>query len=239
LQKSWDRLGATDPFWAILTDPAKKNNGWDQAEFFKTGVWEVDNILEWVDRVHPLPSKSLALDFGCGVGRLSQPLANHFQQVRGVDISPSMIALARRFNRHGDRCQYFLHSEQNLALFADGTFDFIYSSITLQHIRPRFIQLYLSEFARVLRPGGVLVFQLPAGLRHDGARRLKRLFYGMYYGIFLPLFRPGSAVIEMHSLRQEEVRRLLIAAGTRVLEVIPDQSAGPAWESFRYLATKD
>jgi len=238
LQKSWDHLGATDPFWAILTDPAKKNNGWDQAEFFKTGVWEVNHTLEWVERVHPLASKNLALDFGCGVGRLSQPLAEHFQEVRGVDISPSMIDLARGFNRHGDRCRYFLHSDHDLALFADGTFDFIYSSITLQHIRPRFARLYLAEFARVLRPGGVLVFQLPSRMR-GSMPRLKRLVYKAYYGLFLPLMRPGSAVIEMHAVEQSEVRRCLKARGVRVSEVVPDQSAGPTWESFRYLVVKD
>jgi SAM-dependent methyltransferase len=238
LQKSWDRLGATDPFWAILTDPAKKNNGWNETEFFQTGVGEVNHILEWVERVHPLPAKNLALDFGCGVGRLSQPLADHFQDVRGVDISPSMIDLARGFNRHGDRCRYFLHSDHNLALFGDATFDFIYSSITLQHIRPRFTRLYLAEFARVLRPGGVLVFQLPS--RMLGAMPgLKRLVYKAYYGVFLPLFRPGTAVIEMHSLDQAEVRRCLNASGARVVDVMPDQSAGPAWESFRYLVSKE
>jgi SAM-dependent methyltransferase len=232
-------LGATDPFWAILTDPAKKNNGWDQVEFFKTGVEEVEHILDWVERVHPLPAKNLALDFGCGVGRLSQPLADHFQQVHGVDISPSMVELARGFNRRGDRCRYFLHSDHDLALFPGGTFDFIYSSITLQHIRPRFIQLYLAEFSRVLRPGGVVVFQLPSRMRRAGPFCVKELIYKAYYDLFVPLFRSGSAIIEMHSLPQEDVRRCLATAGTQVREVIPDQSAGPAWESFRYLAVKD
>jgi SAM-dependent methyltransferase len=238
LQKSWDRLGATDPLWAILTDPAKKNNGWDETEFFQTGVWEVDHILEWVERVHPLTSKSLALDFGCGVGRLSQPLADHFQEVRGVDISPSMIERARAFNRHGDRCRYFLHSEHDLALFADATFDFIYSSITLQHIRPRFTRLYLAEFARVLRPGGVLVFQLPSRMR-GSMPRMRRLIYKTYYGLFLPLFRPDTAIIEMHALEQTAVRHSLSTGGAQILEVIPDVSAGPTWESFRYLVTKE
>lgn len=238
LQKTWDRLGATDPFWAILTDPSKKNNGWDRVEFFKTGVWEVDHILEWLGRVHPLAAKNVALDFGCGVGRLSQPLAEHFQEVRGVDISPSMIELARQFNRHGDRCRYFLNSRHDLAMFADGTFDFIYSNITLQHIRPQFTQLYLAEFARVLRPGGVLVFQLPSRIRPGAMPRLKHLMYKTYFGLLVPLFRLGSAAIEMHAMDPVDVRRCLSACGAEVVEVVPDHSAGPTWESLRYLVTK-
>lgn len=239
LQKSWNRLGATDPFWAILTDPAKKNNGWDRTEFFQTGVEEVAQILGWVDRVHPLHAQNLALDFGCGVGRLTQPLAEHFHEVRGVDISPSMIELAQQMNRHGERCQYLLNSRRDLALFADSTFDFIYSSITLQHIRPRFTQRYLAEFTRVLRPGGVIVFQLPSRLGESAIPRLRQLFYNVYCGLFMPLFRPGSPVIEMHAIDPAEVRRCLAVSGARVVEVVPDQSAGPAWESFRYLVTKD
>lgn len=239
LRKSWEQLGATDPFWAILTDPAKKNNGWDKGEFFQTGVWEIQHILEWVERVHPLTAKNLALDFGCGVGRLSQPLGDHFQEVRGVDISSSMIELARGFNRHGDRCRYLLNTENDLALFQDATFDFVYSSITLQHIRPRFTQLYLAEFARVLRPGGVMVFQLPARTRLGRWRRLREWVYTAYYGLFMPLFKPASAIIEMHAIEPDAVRGCLNAAGARLLEVVPDSSAGPGWESFRYMVTKD
>ena len=42
-----------------------------------------------------------ALDFGCGIGRLSQALAEHFDQVYGVDISPKMIELARAAQSQG------------------------------------------------------------------------------------------------------------------------------------------
>ncbi len=50
--------------------------------------------------------KRRALDFGCGVGRLTQALARHFNIVDGVDIAPSMIELANQFNRSGGRCRY-------------------------------------------------------------------------------------------------------------------------------------
>lgn len=51
----------------------------------------------------------------------------------------------------------------DLARFPDGTFTFIYSTLVLQHMEPQFSKGYIREFVRVLAPGGVLAFQLPAG----------------------------------------------------------------------------
>src|ERR1700682_912533 len=51
------------------------------------------------------------LDFGCGVGRLTQGPASYFASVRGVDIAPSMIELAKRHNRYPDVCHYDLNCE--------------------------------------------------------------------------------------------------------------------------------
>ena len=44
-------------------------------------------------------ARALALDFGCGAGRLSRALAAHFEHVVGVDVSASMIETARALNR--------------------------------------------------------------------------------------------------------------------------------------------
>jgi hypothetical protein len=42
LKRNWEAFGDTDPFWAILTGPSKKNNRWNLNEFFATGEAEVD-----------------------------------------------------------------------------------------------------------------------------------------------------------------------------------------------------
>ena len=47
----------------------------------------------------------------------------------------------------------------DLASQSDG---FIYSSIVLQHLRPKLVISYLQEFARLLSAGGVMVFQMPS-----------------------------------------------------------------------------
>ena len=80
---------------AILARSEKKNVPWDVGKFFQSGVFEIDAMLQYAESIQPLRGKKYALDFGCGVGRLTQALASHFERVCGVDISPAMIQHAR------------------------------------------------------------------------------------------------------------------------------------------------
>lgn len=164
LKEHWDSFGKRDPLWAVLTDPSKRNGGWRAEEFFETGERDVEAMLAHARARGLDPARGATLDFGCGVGRLAQALCNRFGRCYGVDIAPSMIRLARKYNRHGGKCRYFLHDRADLSLFEDGSFDFVCSLITLQHMRPEYSKSYIREFLRVLSPGGLLVFQLPSEL---------------------------------------------------------------------------
>src|SRR5262249_48837046 len=115
---------------------------------------------------------SRALDFGCGVGRLTQALARHFETVVGVDIAPSMLRGARKYNKFGDRCQYVLNERDDLRLFESNSFDFIYSNRVLQHMRPEYGKSYLREFIRVLSPEGLLVFYMPSEVLRQNPPRM-------------------------------------------------------------------
>jgi SAM-dependent methyltransferase len=161
LRRSWQHLGATDPRWAILSDPGREGGGWDDAAFWQSGERFVHWLALHLDGLSALPVRGHALDFGCGHGRLTQALAAHFAEVTGVDIAASMLAAARTTNRHGDRVRYVHNEHPDLRAFADASFDFVLSVLVLQHMRPDYAQGYLREFLRVLRPGGVLFVQLP------------------------------------------------------------------------------
>ena len=105
LQKNWDTFGRTDPLWLILAAADKKGDKWAVDEFFATGKREIELALDWVASLGVRLPQRKALDFGCGVGRLTQALADHFDEVCGVDIASSMIELANEYNRHGARCK--------------------------------------------------------------------------------------------------------------------------------------
>lgn len=164
-QELWDSHARRDPLWAILSEPAKKGGRWDAERFFQTGVAEVSHILYHLRLRQTTVVRRRALDFGCGVGRLSQALAQHFARVDGVDVSPAMVGLARSCNRHGERVTYHANDRPDLSIFPDATFDLVVSSIVLQHIEPAVATRFLRELCRVLAPGGAFVFQLPARQR--------------------------------------------------------------------------
>jgi SAM-dependent methyltransferase len=164
VQRSWNELAQKDAMWAVLTGPVGSERAWDPEAFFRTGVEEIAFILDRVRAAGVEPAPGRALDFGCGVGRLTQALCGHFAEADGVDIAEAMIERARTLNRIGDRCRYHLNERDDLGLFSTASFDFVYSSITLQHMPAEFSRRYIAEFFRVARPGGVVVFQVPAGL---------------------------------------------------------------------------
>ena len=72
-----------------------------------------------------------------------------------------MLARARELNQSFRNCQFILNTENHLEIFTDNTFDMVYTNKVLQHISSRkMIRDYLAEFLRVLKRGGLLVFQL-------------------------------------------------------------------------------
>jgi SAM-dependent methyltransferase len=228
VQRYWDRQAHADPMWAILTDPAKAGGRWDRDAFFATGTREIGVVMEQAAVWGTPASRRSALDFGCGIGRLTQALAGHFDHVYGVDISAKMIELAGENNHQGARCEYVWNPGGDLRKFADGSLDMIYSWITLQHMRPRYARRYMREFLRVLAPGGLLLFQYPSKPIHFGLRVAR-------WKAFMSRPRP----MYMNGMDREEVVALLERGGARVLDVQQDDTAIPGYHSLCYAATRD
>ena len=161
-QRYWDRHAASDPLWTVLAFPDKSGGRWTLHEFMKTGEREIALLFHRVQELQLKLPWRRALDFGCGVGRLTQALARRQERVLGADISPVMIDLAARLNRYPDRVEYVCTADNALEALHSGSFDCIYSNIVLQHVPPDVSVQYLHEFFRLLEPAGVLVFQLPS-----------------------------------------------------------------------------
>jgi hypothetical protein len=85
----------------------------------------------------------------------------------------------------------------------------------------------------VLKPGGLLLFQLPT--RRQGTLARVR---SVAHELFDPLLDPIKPRVVMRGIPKEKVIRLLTEHAGEILDIAPDESAGPAWESFRYLVTK-
>lgn len=245
LRRHWDLLGKKDPLWAVLALESKRGNRWGVDEFFATGQDEIEEVTKYVEALGVELDRRNALDFGCGVGRLTQALADRFEVVWGVDIAPSMIEQAKHFDRHPGTCHYLVNEWADLRMFESASFGFIYSNIVLQHIEPRYQRSYLKEFVRVLTPGGVLVFQLPSDRieRESGTwGSLKQAIKSVAPAPILSAYeriRWGRrALIEMWGMPRDEVTGLLLAEGATILDVRADGFAGANWAGFRYTVTK-
>lgn len=218
LQKEWDLLGQKDPLWAVLSHADKAGNRWDLNEFLATGREEIRVILSRMRNLGLETGRYRALDFGCGVGRLSQALCEPFREVTGIDIAASMIAEAGRINRFGARCRYLVNTAGDLGLLQDGQFDFVLSRIVLQHMNPGLSRRYIQEFFRVLAAGGVAVFQLPSHRAQPaGCTRIERPLTG-------GAFRAG--------IETEAAPRSVRAGGSFQLSVKVRNLSGVVWPAL-------
>ncbi|OLE97248.1 MAG: hypothetical protein AUG75_10580, partial [Cyanobacteria bacterium 13_1_20CM_4_61_6] len=167
----------------------------------------ISSLLYELDSRRIAMRRGSALDFGCGVGRLTQALAPHFDRVVGVDISPNMIQLATDVNRFPGHVSYVWNQAPHLQRFADAAFDFVVSNIVLQHIPPAITLRYVEEFLRVLMPGGILVFQLPSHRRGADERAPSASGRVMpddaYYAPIVVFGAPGRAVTPASELTLE------------------------------------
>jgi SAM-dependent methyltransferase len=197
LRRSWNENARTDPFNAILTTGSKPGRTWDQGEFYRSGQLEITALFDRLRAQGLTPRPGRALDFGCGVGRLSEALADRFSEVKGVDISDSMISRARALSHH-ENVEYIANATPDLSLFPDGHFDFCVSHLVLQHTGRRLAMIYLGELVRVLARGGIAEVEVPVGF--GGVRgfvaallpnRILKFYmlrrHGVYYGFTYPI----------------------------------------------------
>jgi SAM-dependent methyltransferase len=223
LTRTWEALARHDAMWAILSDPNKIGNKWDLQEFLETGQGEAQRTVAYLDAVARPYRRGRALDFGCGLGRVSQGLATVFAEVDGVDISSEMVERARACNTRGDRVRFHINRSERLP-FGDGTFDLVYCALVLQHIPNALIPGYVREFLRVTAPGGVALFQAPA-------RCL--VAEGDHFASPVET-RDGRVHIDMNVCPREVIEATIATAGAMLLDARSDGRAGPAFESFTY-----
>src|SRR5688572_11798148 len=123
LRRQWDAHGRRNARAAILTRSMGQPE-WDESAFLETGRQQVARFMSEADRVLPNRQRRRALDFGCGIGRLTVPLADYCNEVVGVDIAGSMVEIARRHNPIPERIRYEHNTKGDLHRFRSGYFDF-------------------------------------------------------------------------------------------------------------------
>ena len=239
--RDWEELAELDPLWAVLSDPRRAGGRWPVDEFFATGEGEVSGALEIAAELGRPQEFGQALDFGCGLGRLTRALGRRFGRCVGVDVSPRMIERARELNADATGCEFVTNDADDLSAFATGSFDLVYSSIVLQHLpSAERIERYVADFVRLLTPGGVAIFQIPAALPTRHRVQARRRLYATLRRVGVPaarLYGAGLNPIRITALPEARTTEIVERAGGVVERSLPDDSVPPL-PSRRYFVTR-
>lgn len=213
----------------VAADRGATRDGYDAiatpyAEAFREEFAVVDRALlaafaETVTAEHP---GGEVIDVGCGPGRATAHLHRLGVPVRGIDLSPAMVALAAR--EHPGIA--FAVGDMAALDVADGTLAGVVAWYSVVHVPPPELPAVLGEFGRVLRPGGHLLLAFQVG---DDALHLDEAF-GLRVSLDFRRLRPDAVAALLADAGLAETARLVRAPD-------PASVAAPVPQGF-LLATR-
>ncbi len=134
----WEELGRREPYHAALTNEHFLQDNLSPeilVDFYASGEHDVERFLRLVSDHRGGESRpTIAVDFGCGVGRLAIPLAGRAEHVIAIDAAPSMLALADNAARERGVDNIDFLPADRLSSLKRGSVDFICSYIVFQHL---------------------------------------------------------------------------------------------------------
>jgi len=153
----WDARAREDAFYFV--DSRLQYGNPDSKAFWDGGAVDLDRLLAAVGM--SIRSSDVVADIGCGVGRLTRPLADRAARVYALDISEEMLRRAQELNFHLENVTWIHGSGTDLRSIPDGSVDACVSHVVFQHIPDPEVTLeYVRDMGRVLRPGGWSAFQV-------------------------------------------------------------------------------
>ncbi len=159
----WRKWGETDPYFAVLTSSRYRNRA-NTKDFFQTGEDHFGRVRTNYQRLGiSLDADGIALDFGCGVGRVLRPLCEYFKRAAGLDVSPAMLSEARKQVASPKVDLRLLDGGDLRGCLRDETYQFIHSHIVFQHIRPRRGLIILNALLSRLEREGKAYIHVPRG----------------------------------------------------------------------------
>jgi SAM-dependent methyltransferase len=196
MRRTWDALAGSDNP-VFVGDPA-------------TGAEELAGLF---GRLGADPRGGRCVEVGCGPGRMTGALAERFDEVLALDVSPAMLERARA-NVPAGNVEFSPVSGERLEGVDDGVADAVVCYLVLQHLPSRaVIESYLREFARVLAPSGEAFVQVPVLGGTAG-----RLWRAIRTPLVLLARRPDrGAAFRGFRLTRAELDAALGAAGLRIL----------------------
>jgi SAM-dependent methyltransferase len=237
-RRDWEELARADPLWAVASSPEHRYGRWDEDAFYAAGERKVAKLVQRLDGLGLPVAGERALDFGCGAGRLTLPLSQHFAEVVGVDIAPAMLERARARAAGREDVRFVLDPGDLSSV--TGSFALVYTGLVLQH-QPSgaHMQATLTRLGRLVAPGGTLVAQLPTWLSRRARLQPSRRVYALLRRLGVPAdalyARTGLQPMRMTALPRPAAEACLREAGLTL--VAADERRRPQIVSATLYAT--
>ena len=163
----WETFAQREPYFAVLTEERFLRDRVDLDAFYATGEEDVARLF---DAIGPEFHPRSALDFGCGVGRLTFALARRVAEVVGCDAAETMLTIARGRVENPSHITF-------TTVLPQRTFDFIVSLIVFQHIPVAEGETIVDRLLGMLDDDGMaalhFTFRRPGGALRRLARRVR------------------------------------------------------------------
>ncbi len=157
MKEFWDEKAKENAMYYISS--YRDYDDQDPEEFWRWGETLTERFLR--ESEIPFAGDERVLEIGCGIGRMTAALARRFREVEGIDVSEEMTRRARAALAGTPNARVSVANGADLAGFASGSFDFVFSYLVFQHIPdPEITKGYLREIGRVLREGGWMHVQV-------------------------------------------------------------------------------
>ena len=155
MRADWDRRVRHDyRFW--MSDGVEND-----ASMWSSGARDFEILIAGLDKERL--RSGVAVEIGCGVGRLLRPASEIFRNVIGVDVSPEALRQAQRLLADRPNISFVPGSGVDLAPVESGSADFVFSFASLSNVPKAVLASYLVESARILKHGGLLTLQVYIG----------------------------------------------------------------------------
>lgn len=168
-EKKHDLPGFNSPatagdLWDLIPWEKERGEEWTISAGWKQSL--IDDVL-----LKYIKAQTVILEIGSGAGRWTEILQPMAKTLFAVDVSAKAINLCKERFSFATNATFFLVENARLEFVPDKTIDAVWSFDVFVHINPDDTESYLSEFKRVLVPGGIAVIHHPKdGGLHGGCR---------------------------------------------------------------------
>lgn len=221
----WRMWGKCDPLWSVASWAGKEKQSatsWTDEAFYELGRSDWEDFLNlWRQYSNP---QGAIVEIGCGAGRLTKHIADHFETVHALDVSQDMIDYARRINRSN----VIFHIVEGTSIPVESA-NACFSAHVFQHLDgSESAMAYFREIHRTLKPGGSMMIHIPIESWPSGTGsfikflyKLRRVVISIRATALRGLIRIGfnRSLMTSQSFRPEQLLSDLSEIGFKSLQI--------------------